>query len=111
MIQDYCGRMTEKQEGIYYATGESELELSQSPFLERLHRKGLEVLYMTDPLDEYVVQQMREYNGIELISVSKEGLKFGDESESDLEKQKQLDEEFKDLSSWLKELYGDKVSD
>jgi len=104
VFEQYVMDMGEKQGHIYYITGENLDAVKKSPFLEKLERKGYEVLFMTDPLDEYVVQTLADFDGKKLMSVSKEGLKIGDEN-----KVKKYEEEFKDLTTWLKGLYGEKV--
>merc|ERR1711988_414549 len=80
-LKEYCDRMKEGQNDIYYITGESITAVSSSPFLETLRKKGLEVLYMVDPVDEYAVQQLKEFDGKKLKSTTKEGLDIADEDE------------------------------
>merc|ERR1712070_631117 len=106
-LKEYVGRMSEKQSGIYYITGESKRSVETSPFLEKLKKKGYEVLYMVDPIDEYCVQQLKEYDGKKLKSVTKEGLDLDTEDEK--KKTEELKAEFEPLCKLIKEVLGDKV--
>merc|ERR1711865_124236 len=80
-LDDYISRMKEDQPGIYYASGNSKVELDKSPFLERLRKRGYEVVYMIDPIDEYCVQQLKEYEGKKLLCATKEGLDLQDDDD------------------------------
>merc|ERR1711886_7053 len=104
---EYCDRMKEGQNDIYYITGESIQGVSSSPFIETLRKKGLEVLYMVDPIDEYCVQQLKEYDGKKLKSVTKEGLDLDTEEEK--KKTEELKAEYEPLCKLIKEVLGDKV--
>jgi len=101
-LAEYVERMKEKQEGIYFVAGSSREEVEQSPFVERLLKKGYEVLYLTEPVDEYCIQALPEYDGKKFQNVAKEGLKL-DDGEKAKERQEQLETEFKPLTTWLKE--------
>merc|ERR1712100_853900 len=79
-LKDYLSRMPESQKDIYYITGETKKAVETSPFIEKCKKRNYEVLFMTAPIDEYCVQQLKEYDGKKLVSVTKEGLKF-DETE------------------------------
>ena len=106
-LKEYCDRMKEGQTDIYYMTGESVAQVLSSPFIETLRKKGFEVLYMVDPIDEYCVQQLKEYDGKKLKSVSKEGLDLDTEEEK--KKTEELKAEFEPLCKLIKEVLGDKV--
>jgi len=107
-LKEYVERMKEDQKAIYYITGESKAAVEASPFLEALKKRDLEVLYLVDPIDEYAVQQLREYDGKKLMCVTKEGLDLGLTED---EKKKQEDDKaaFEGLCKKMKEILGDKV--
>ncbi|GBG32810.1 Heat shock protein 90 [Hondaea fermentalgiana] len=107
-LKDYISRMPEKQQGIFYITGESRKAVENSPFLERLRKKGYECLFMVDPIDEYAVQQLKEFEGKKLISVTKEGLDLSlDEDEKkNFEEEKAKTEKLTEL---IKSVLDDKV--
>jgi len=107
-LKDYIQRMKEGQKDIYYITGESRAAVAQSPFIETLKKKGLEVLYLVDPIDEYMVQQMKDYDDKKLKSVSKEGLDL-DETEDEKKKQEEEKAKFEPLCKLMKDILGDKV--
>merc|ERR1712054_328217 len=80
-LEDYVTNMKENQPGIYYVTGESLSAVENSPFIEQLKKRGHGVLYMVDPIDEYAVQQLKEFDDKKLICATKEGLKLEDTDE------------------------------
>merc|ERR1711869_87922 len=104
----YVSRMPESQKDIYYITGESKKAVETSPFIERCKKRNFEVLFMVDPIDEYCVQQLKEYDGKKLVSVTKEGLKF-DESEDEKKAQEELKADYEPLCKLMKEILGDKA--
>ena len=107
-LDDYVNRMDDAQPGIYYITGESKRAVETSPFLEKLKKKGYEVIFMTDPIDEYAVQQLKEYEGKKLLSATKEGLDIaeGEEEKAAFEEAKAKTES---LCKLMKEVLDDKV--
>jgi len=107
-LEDYVSRMDDKQPGIYYITGESKRSVETSPFLEKLKKKGYEVLYMVDPIDEYAVQQLKEFDGKKLLAATKENLDLGedDDEKKEFEEAKAKCE---GLCKLMKEVLDDKV--
>merc|ERR1712216_260308 len=98
----------EDQKDIYYITGEARKAVENSPFIERLKKKGYEVLYMCDPIDEYAVQQLKEYDGKKLVCCTKEGLKL-EMSEDEKKQAEEQKAQFESLCRLMKDILGDKV--
>merc|ERR1712146_878884 len=107
-FKDYIARMKEGQKDIYYITGESRQAVAASPFIEALKKKGLEVLYLVDPIDEYMVQQLKDYDDHKLKCVTKEGLDL-DETEDEKKKREEEKAKFEPLCKLIKDILGDKV--
>lgn len=107
-LKDYIQRMKEGQKDIFYITGESRASVATSPFIESLKKKGYEVLYLVDPIDEYMVQQMKDYDDKKLKCVTKEGLDL-DETEDEKKKREEEKAKFEPLCKLMKDILGDKV--
>jgi len=107
-LGDYVARMKENQKDIYYITGESKDVVSTSSFVERLKKRGFEVVYMTEPIDEYVVQQLKEFDGKNLVSITKEGLELP-EDEEEKKKSEADKEKFSGLCKVMKDILDKKV--
>merc|ERR1712243_278606 len=107
-LKDYVGRMKENQKQIYYITGESKDTVANSAFVERVKKRGFEVIYMTEPIDEYVVQQLKEYDGKTLVSVTKEGLELP-EDEDEKKRREELKAQFEGLCKVIKDILDKKV--
>merc|ERR1719301_434634 len=107
-LKDYVTRMKEGQKDIYYITGESKKAVENSPFIEKLKKRGYEVLFMTDPTDEYAVQQLKDYDGKKLVCCTKEGLKL-DESEEERKKHEEVKAQYENLCTLIKDILGDKI--
>ncbi|EFJ17496.1 hypothetical protein SELMODRAFT_444847 [Selaginella moellendorffii] len=100
-LEQYVSRMKPGQKDIYFITGQDREQLKKSPFLERLQKEGYEVIFFTDPVDEYLTQYLTEFDDKKLVNISKEGLKLG---QKDKEKAKELKQSFKPLLAWWKDV-------
>lgn len=110
-LEDYVSSMPSWQKDIYFIAGESLEAVKKSPFLEVATKKDVQVLFLVDPIDEYAFQHMGEFDGHKLQSLTKEGLKFGDEDEDTIKKRtKAYKETFKPLTKYLKDLFSGKVA-
>nr|QQL94692.1 heat shock protein 90 kDa alpha family class A member 1 [Lateolabrax maculatus] len=107
-LKDYVSRMKDSQKHIYYITGETKDQVANSALVERLRKAGLEVIYMIEPIDEYCVQQLKEYDGKNLISVTKEGLELP-EDEDEKKKQEELKNKFENLCKIMKDILDKKI--
>jgi len=107
-LKHYVENMKENQKFIYYITGESKSAVENSPFLESLKKRDLEVIYLVDPIDEYAVQQLKDYQGKTLACATKEGLDLGLTEE---EKKSQEEEKaaYEGLCKKVKDILGSKV--
>lgn len=107
-LKDYVTRMGENQKTIYYITGDSKKKLENSPFLEEAKRRDVEVLFMVDPIDEYVMQQVKDFEDHKFVCLTKEGLHF-EETEEEKKKKEEEKASFDKLCKQMKEILGDKV--
>lgn len=111
-LEDYIGRMKEGQEKIYYITADSHTAAKNSPHLEVFRKKGIEVLLLSDRVDEWLTNSLHEFEGKQLQSVAKGALDLSKlDSEEDKEEQKKAEEQSKNLITQIKETLKDKVED
>ena len=105
VAEGVCGRMPEGQKEIYFITGTSRETLEQSPHLEIFRSKGYEVLFMTDPVDEWVVQSLTEYDGKKLKAVDRGDVELDSEEEKKEKeaKKEERQKQYKDLLEFIKE--------
>ena len=107
-LDEYISRMKDEQKAIYFISGETMSSICNSLFLEKLQKRDLEVLLMDDPVDEYCMQQLKEYEGKTFVNITKENLDLGlteDEKKEEEEKNKKYDE----LCKTIKNVLGDSV--
>ncbi|WUR11529.1 molecular chaperone HtpG [[Empedobacter] haloabium] len=111
-LADYVGRMKEGQEKIYYVTADSYTAAKNSPHLEIFRKKGVEVLLLTDRVDEWMLSFLTEFDGKELVSVAKGGLDLGKlEDEAEKKEHEETENQYKDLVAKMKETLGEKAKD
>jgi HSP90 family molecular chaperone len=109
-LQDYVDKMPATQKSIYYISGESIERIKQSPVLEDALKRDIEVLYMTDAIDEYVVGHVTDYDDKKLVNLAKEGVKFDDETKKDKAIDAKRKEKYEPLLKWFKNLMGEMVT-
>merc|ERR1719351_182449 len=102
-LSEYVERMKDKQEQIYYMAGSSMKEVQESPFVERLLKKGYEVLYLTEAVDEYCVSALPEFEGEKFQNVAKEGFNIDGDTEAAKQRRDAAKEKFDPLLKWLGE--------
>nr|XP_027212947.1 heat shock protein HSP 90-alpha isoform X3 [Penaeus vannamei] len=107
-LKEYVSRMKENQKHIYFITGETREQVQNSAFVERVKKRGFEVIYMTEPIDEYCVQQLKEYDGKQLVSVTKEGLELP-EDEEEKKKYEEQKTKFENLCKVMKDILDKRV--
>jgi len=107
-LDDYITRMQKEQTDIYYITGESKKSVENSSFLEQCKKRKYEVLFLTEPIDEYATQQLKEYEKKKLVCVTKEGLTFP-ETDEEKKKREEQEKDYEPLIKLMKEILGEKV--
>ena len=109
-LADYASRMQDKQKEIYYILGQNRESIESGPYLEGFKARGLEVLFLYEPVDEYVMSNLREYDEKTLVSGDQGDLKLHNAPQAEAEDALK-DDESKALCEWLKETIGDKVKE
>lgn len=102
-LAEYVERMKDKQEQIFYMAGANDDEVRSSPFVERLLKKGYEVLYLTEAVDEYAISALPEFEGKKFQNVAKEGFSIDGDTEAGKQRKEELKERFEPLMKWLQE--------
>lgn len=108
-LEDYISRMKAGQKAIYYITADSYVAAKNSPHLELFNKKGIEVLLLSDRIDEWMLSYLTEFDGKPLQSITKADLDLGDLADKESETQKQQDEAFGSFIERVKNLLGERV--
>jgi molecular chaperone HtpG len=107
-FKDYVSRMPESQKEIYYITGESVVSVKNAPFLETLKKRGYEVLYLVEAIDEYITQQIKDYDGKKLVCITKGDLQL-EETPEEKQQFEELSKKTEDLCKLIKSTLGNKI--
>ncbi len=114
-LTEYVERMDEGQEEIYYISGPNRKAIESGPYVEMFNKKGIEIIYTMEPIDDFVLNHLGEFDGKKLVSADRADLdlsKSGDDKEADADETGRLSSEDSDsLVSWLKKTLGEKVAD
>ena len=110
-LAEYVERMKPKQEHIYFIAAMSLDAAQKSPFVERILKKGYEILYLTDPVDQYCMQALPEFEGKRFQNVAKEGLELDKTDVKQEEQKKLLEKTYEPLLTWLQDKLKDKIND
>lgn len=110
-LKQYVSRMRDDQKDIYYITGESRSIVEKSPHLEIFREKGIEVLYFLDPIDEFIIPNIYDYDGKKLHSITKGDLDLGDLGKEENKAKKKVESKFKKLSERVKNILASEVKD
>ena len=104
-LDDYVKNMSDTQKQIYFISGESMKSVEDSPYMENIREKGYDILFLTDPIDEYITQHLKDFDGKQFVDISREGLDLGENKD---EKEK-TEKEFEPLCKFIKDILGDNI--
>ncbi len=115
-LDDYISRMKEGQEEIYYINGPSRAAIEHGPYVEMFRKRGIEIIYTLEPIDDFVLSHLREYEGKKLVSADRADLRLpettgGEEEKKAGDGERLPEEQVKELCSWMKEVLGDRVKE
>jgi len=108
-LKQYVENMKKGQKDIYYIAADSKEVAERAPFLEQLTQKGMEVLYLTDAIDEVCMTNLQKFEDYNIVDVSKEDISLGEDDEEEKKKDEEMNESFKKVTEWMKGVLGDEV--